>query len=294
MKRKIRLTESELINLIKNAINEQEEYTNFINAGGFRNCRGIRLRDSPDNMMKIAHTNRFEPGSMDAMSSKEERKAQKELDREDAKELKEFNAANGTKIDLTYYRILRDDVLAIKNRNANPYYKELFDKDGKPFTDNLNQNKLSKIEGIFKSGDNKIFYFKDVFGNKNPSIMDLYNYMESIGGFKKYKELDETGYEPKKFIEKLQQRIEEFNDYMMKTCKFVKPSGKTPFVFIWYENKLPKFRYFNTIEEWKLALSMVEQEGNKNTGVNSDMAGSTGEATFGKKPSGEFSSKLVN
>jgi hypothetical protein len=89
--RKIRLTESELISLIKKVINEQEEYSDFTRVNKFKNCNGLRLSDSPEGMSKSAdRPDRFVPDSMVSVSSKEEKQALKQQKSEDEKELKEM------------------------------------------------------------------------------------------------------------------------------------------------------------------------------------------------------------
>lgn len=279
--RKIRLTESELISLIKRVINEQDEvYSNFVNSNMFRNCRGIRLSDrtvwdSHDWSRKVES------------NSKEE-------EREDKQEMKDFNKTNSTNIkDLQYFRALRDDSLKIKNNNATGYYNGLFDEDGKPFTKNLTQKKINIIEGMFKGGSGWYFYFRDIFGSKNPTILELYNHIESIGGLEKYKELAKSGYNAKKYIDILSENSEVANNLLKAKFPFEKPSSKTPFYFVWNEGKGQGSRYFNTFEEWKLALEIAKTEGNRPLSNQENGAATAGEALFSSKPTlGEATPQL--
>jgi hypothetical protein len=293
--RKIRLTESELISLIKKVINEQEEYSDFTRVNKFKNCNGLRLSDSPEGMSKSAdRPDRFVPDSMPSTSSREERMAFKQQKTEDEEKLKEFNRTNNTKIkDLQYFRALMDDAIKIKNYNATGNYNGLFNEEGKPFTKNLTQQKIKTIEVMRAGLSSWYFYFRDVFGNKNPTILDLYEYIESIGGVEKYKELDKTGYNAKKYLDILSKIVDETNETLRSKFPFKKPSSSTPFYFAWNEGKVQKIRYFNTYEEWRLSLEIAKTEGNRPSSEKEDGSATSGEALFSSKPTlGEATPQL--
>jgi hypothetical protein len=290
--RKIRLTESELISLIKKVINEQEDgglMASFIRDNKPRNCRGVR--------MKLSGYGGDGGGGFEGpgWSARAERKAAREEEREEKKELKQFNADNGINIDLEYYRILKDDRLKINNWNGNSYYQKVFNEEGKPFTPNTTQKVVNIIEGLFKDSATWYFYWKDLFGPKNPTVMDLYRHIESIGGKEGYKKLVDTGYNADVYRKRLEELVEKYNDNLSNNFPFPKPSSKTPYYFVWNEGKVQKARYFNTYEEWKYALELAKKEGNKPTSDKEDGAANSGEALFSSKPTlGTFTPQLVN
>jgi hypothetical protein len=287
--RKIRLTESELISLIKKVINEQEDgglMASFIRDNKPRNCRGVRMKLSGYG----GGGDSFEgPG----WSARAERKAAREEEREEKKELKQFNADNGINIDLEYYRILKDDRLRIKGYNESNYYERIFNEEGKPFTSNTTQKVVNIIEGLFKNLSSWYFYWRDVYGPKNPSVMDLYKHIESIGGKEVYKKLVDKGYDANVYRNRLAELVEKYNDNLSNSFPFTKPSSKTPYYFVWNEGKVQNARYFNTYEEWKFALELARKEGNKSSSEKEDGAANSGEALFSSKPTlGTFTPQL--
>jgi hypothetical protein len=180
---------------VKKNLNEQleriKQVMGLINEQGqigdgktkFENCRGIRAGSWRD---------RKSGSGVDSEISWT-RRNQKELDKyirnEEAAELKAFNKENGLNLDKDYYTVLKDDSEKIKSYNNTKRYDILFDESGKPFTKNMTQSKANDISTLFIGGSVWYFYWRDIFGPKTPSIMDLYKYIEGIGGKSKYMEL---------------------------------------------------------------------------------------------------------
>jgi len=277
---KVRLTESELISLIRQTIKEQGQIGD--GRTKFENCRGIKAGSWRDR----------KAGSSDEPVVGWSRRAQKQLEKQIRKEeevkLKNFNKENGLNLDMEYYTVLKDDSEKVNSYNNTKRYDILFDESGKPFTKNMTQSKANDIERLFTDGGGSVWYFywRDIFGSKTPSIMDLYKYIEGIGGKSKYIELVNSNYNVKKYREKFDDSIALAENELQSKFPFEKPSGKTPFYFIWYEGQIPKFRYFNTYEEFNLSIQIVQQEGNKtSSGPDTNGANTAGSASFSTKPS---------
>jgi hypothetical protein len=218
-------------------IAEQDDvYTNFINSNNFRNCRGIRLT-----------ANSGEGGSggeEGGWSRRAQRKLDREIRKENEAELNNFNKENGLKLDMEYYNILKDDTIKLKNWNSNSRREILFDESGKPFTKNVTQRIVNTIEEMFNGGDTWYFYWRDIFGSKTPSLMDLYNHIESIGGKEKYKQLVDANYNNKVYRQRLVDAVNAFETELKSRYPFQKPKGSTPFYFVWNEGNVQKYRFF--------------------------------------------------
>ena len=245
----------------------------------FENCRGIRAGSWRD---------RKSGSGVDSEISWT-RRNQKELDKyirnEEAAELKAFNKENGLNLDKDYYTVLKDDSEKIKSYNNTKRYDILFDESGKPFTKNMTQSKANDISTLFIGGSVWYFYWRDIFGPKTPSIMDLYKYIEGIGGKSKYMELVNSNYNIEEYGKRYDDSVKLAENELQTKFPFEKPSGKTPFYFMWHEGQIPKFRYFNTYEEFNLSIEIVQQEGNKtSSGPDTNGANTVGSASFSVKP----------
>jgi hypothetical protein len=277
---KVTLNEQlERIKQVMGLINEQDDImSNFLNSNNFRNCRGIRLRSKSDGEGDATD----EPGP--GWSRRAQKQLEKQMRKEEEAELKNFNKQNGLNLDMEYYTVLKDDALKVKNYNATNRYNVLFDESGKPFTKNVTQKIVNNIQELISSGSVWYFYWRDVFGSKTPTFMDLYKYVESIGGKEKYKQLVDANYNIGVYKTRLNDAVEAFETDLKSRFPFQKPTGKTPFYFVWNEGGVQKFRYFNTYEEWNISLQVLKQEGNEPTGESTDGFASTGSASFSSQP----------
>ena len=251
-------------------IKEQGQDDSFMSS--LKNCRGISW----------VPTISSPTGGFDArVINKIEKDMKKELE----SELKNFNKLNNSNLDIEYYTVLKDDQRKVNNWNDGRY-NDIFDENGKVFTKNLTQQMVNKIQvGILKPLSSWFLFWKEIFGDKTPSIKDLYNYIENIGGKEKLKELVDSDYNIDEYRNKLKESIDVFNNNLKQKFPFENPSGKTNFYIMWYENKLPKFRYFNTYEEWKLSTDAVKQEGNiPSSGPTWNENATEGSMVFSMKP----------
>lgn len=244
----------------------------------FENCRGIRLRSKGDEEGDATD----EPGP--GWSRRAQKQLEKQVRKEEEAELKNFNKQSGLNLDMEYYTVLKDDALRVKNFNATGYYNDIFDENGKPFTKNMTQKIVNNIQSLFSDMSIWYFYWRDIFGKKTPSFMDLYKYVESMGGKEKFKELVDANYNVGEYRTRLNDTVEAFETELKSRFPFEKPSGKTPFYFIWDEGGVKKFRYFNTYEEWNLSSQIVKQEGNQSTGQETNGAATAGSTSFSTQP----------
>ena len=246
----------------------------------FKNCRGIRLRSKGDGEGVTGD----EPGPK--WSGRAQKQLERELRKEEEAELKGFNKQTGLNLDMEYYIVLRDDSQRIKSYNNTNRYNILFDESGKPFTKNMTQYIVNNILTLFDGGSVWYFYWRDIFGEKTPSIMDVYNYVQNIGGKKAYVDLVNSNYNVKEYRKRLYDSVDAAEEKLKNKFPFEKPSSATPFYIMWYEGKSPKFRYFNTYEEWNLSIEIIKQEGNTPTsGPQTNGMASEGSASFSIKPS---------
>jgi len=278
----------ERIKQVMGLINEQDDiYNNFINSNNFINCRGIRLTAGS------GEGGGGSEGGEGRWSRRAQRKLEREIRKENEAELKNFNKENGLNLDMEYYTVLRDDTLGVKNFNATNRYDNLFDESGKPFTKNVTQIIVNIIEQMLNTGSSWYFYWRDVFGNKTPSFMDLYNHAESIGGKEKFKQLVDANYNNKVYRNRLIDNVNAFETELKSRFPFQRPKSATPFYFVWNENNLQKFRYFNTFEEWNISLQILKKEGNDPTSESSNWATTEASALFSSQPKRGTASPLL-
>jgi hypothetical protein len=260
-------------------INEQDDvYNNFINSNNFRNCRGIRLTS------KSGEGGGSGEGEGAGWSRRAQKQLEKQMRKEEEAELKNFNKQNGLNLDMEYYTVLKDDTLKVKNYNATNRYNILFNEEGKPFTKNMTQKIVNDIQELFNAGSVWYFYWRDVFGSKTPSFMDLYKYIEGIGGKEKFKQLVDANYNIGEYKNRLISAVEAFETQLKSRFPFEKPTSATPFYFIWNEGKVRKIRYFNNYEEWNVSLQILKQEGNEPTGESTNGNASEGSVSFSSQP----------
>jgi len=277
MSKKIRLTESQLINLIKRSIFEQDEYERFVNANGFRNCRGIAL--------KIF-------GGDDAVVDEKPRTDWQQIT-EDSYGYKDFRKENPElKIDEKYFAVLRHYFLQLKNTTS---YDFVFNQEGKPWTPIMTQKNVNVIEGMIKNKMGDYIWLRDNFGNKKPTIQELYNFFQSIGGKEKIKQMIETtGFNTKEYLERFKKLAEEYNQNLMKKFPFTSSTEKTNFYIMWTDKSgKEKVRYFNTFEEFKASVDAIKKVDNKEpNSYTEDGLADSGSAVYYGTPIGAASSAL--
>ena len=243
--------------------------TNFYNqGGGFFNCRGIRLTLTKD---KIKSQKQY--------VDKDTEKLDKKYRKEDEKEFENIKKQNNLNIDYELYTILKDDALKVKNINSNNTYNQCFDENGKPFTKNLTQIIAFNIQTLLKNSQYYL-YWRNIFGNKTPSFMDLYNYVQKdLGGNENFMKVVNNNYNVDIFIEKFNQSLKVLDDKLESMFPFSNPEKQTAFYIIWYDDKkLPKFRYFNIYEEWKFAINKLKELGVKFINENENGSFTSGSA----------------
>jgi hypothetical protein len=261
-----------------NHINEQDAdgglMKDFLKQG-FKNCRGITLaiKDIED--------------PIEGISDKERKKIERQITKDDKKEWNAFVKDNGLdskKIDFDYYLSIKDYADRLRGFNISGNYTYLFEDDGKTFTKDMTQKIVNDIQKIFKDKSFWFFYLRNIFGNKTPSKIDIYKYLDSQGGKQKLDELVKSDFDSKTTKEKFVQTVEEFENRLKDKFPFQIPEGKTPFYFSWRDGNKDKMRYFNTYEEWKLSLAIVKQEANISPTTDENEFTSYASARFAGKP----------
>lgn len=278
--KKIILTESELITLIKQIIKEDGLLGKFYSENNFRNCRGVRLTLGASNI-----------GSEGGMSRRQERINQRQIDKENKKEWNNFlttNNISNSDLDFNYYLDLKNEMEMYNGKNYG-YYDKIFNTEGKPFTDDMKQSNVNLIEKLMDTEENDFwfFYYKEIFGNKKPlTILDIYNHLKELGGKKYFEELTDKNYNFKKYKDILSQKVDVYNDNLKKQFPFTRPKEKTPFVMIWFYDKQQGVRYFNSYEELVLASEVAKTEGNVIQTSSLNPGGASGQVSLRNKPIG--------
>lgn len=303
---KIRITESELVSMIKQIINEGGLMANFLSSNDFRNCRGVRLSArggtvSSDGGGLLTNVGGLGLGSLIA-GMIQDRKERREINRENKKEKKEFEQKVGEQMSLEYYLDLKNELQKYNALSSQKYYSEIYDENGKPFTKNTTQKNVNLIELLMKDNSFWLFFYRDHFGSKIPTLEEFYNYMKTLGGEKGLEEITNKNYNYQVYRERLEKNVEEFNEELKKKYPFENPTGKTPFYIVWFVNDpqkpdrssdgVPKLRYFNTYEEQALASQVVETEGNKVASSELNPAGGFARTSFQYKPKGKATDLL--
>jgi hypothetical protein len=271
---KIIITESQF----KRILSEQDPYEEFVKAGGFRNCRGIAL--------KIF-------GGEDAVVDEKPRTDWQQIT-EDSYGYKDFRKENPElKIDEKYFAVLRHYFLQLKNTTS---YDFVFNQEGKPWTPIMTQKNVNTIEGMIKNKMGDFIWLRDNFGNKKPTIQELYNFFQSIGGLKKIKEMIETtGFNTKEYLERFKKLADQYNENLMKNFPFPSPTEKTNFYIAWTDETgaKNKYRFFNTFEEFKASVDAIRKvDGIPPREYKEDGLPSSGGAVYGGAPKGPASSAL--
>ena len=192
---KIRLTESELIGLIRQIITEQDDiYNNFISQGFF-NCRGIRL--------KIHGDDGGASSGGKVVKDKTEWEDIKTVTSDSKDSYNTFRKENpeiARKIDKEYFAALFRDADRMRTFNNNKKdivqsaKESMFLPDGKTFNGAMKDVTAYSIDQMLRSGEGWFFYWRNLFGTKTPTILDIYNHIESIGGKTAYEKLANSGY----------------------------------------------------------------------------------------------------
>lgn len=289
---KIRLRESELVSMIRQIIKEDNLLNKFYGENSFENCRGIRLVLGPDVL-----------GSSSGLTRKERRQLRKQTKKENKANYQNFLSTNNltsNDIDMDYFLDLKEEKETVIGMfDSNP---EIYDENGKPFTKNMTQRVVNTVELLLKdpSGSGKkILFWKNVFGNKKPEVIDFYNYFKENGGEEGFDKLIESVYSSKNIYEILQKNVDEFNNQLRQQWPFVKPDkDNKSFALIWYDKdnfgrSVQKVRYFNNYEEFAVAVEVAKNvDKNQVKMGTTNPGGFSGEATIVNKPIGEKTLQL--
>jgi len=194
-------TLNEQIDRIKSVmglIMEQDDvYSNFLSQGFF-NCRGIKLRIHGDD----SYGGGGGGGSQKQISNWEDLITP--FDKGTVKQMyKEFTVQNPQikNVDFKYFTALQreaDRIARFNERRADfvkTSNESMFLSDGKTFNGNMKDVTAYSIDQMLRSGDSWFFYWKKLFGNTNPTILDIYKHIESIGGKSEYEKLSNRGYD---------------------------------------------------------------------------------------------------
>lgn len=277
---KIVISEDQLIKIISE---QDDTYGSFVRSGGFRNCRGVRLR--------IFGGDDGGEGRLSQYKDDWDEIANPKYHGDEKEGYKEFRKNSGLNIDFEYYLGVKTFYDRLRSYNSGNRYGMIFNNEGKPFTKETTQSNVNNIETMFVNGAAWYFYFRDVFGNKTPTFVEIYNYIESIGGKEKLKQMVNDGFNAKGYKDKLSNNVQEYNNILMQKFPFEKPAGKTNFYIMWEEQGVNKARYFNTFEEWKFSVEALKVEGNVGN-VSEDGAATEGSVLYKSKPRGEITNKI--
>lgn len=199
------------IKSVMGLIKEQDDtYTNFISQGFF-NCRGIKLRIYNDS---DSYGGGGGGGSEKTISNWEDLTTP--INKDSVKQsYKEFLKQNPNikNVDFKYFTALQREADRVSrfNQRKTDFVKtsneSMYLSDGKTFNGNMKDVTAYSVDQILRSGDSWFFYWRKLFGNTNPSIMDVYNHIESIGGKSEYEKLTNRGYDGYKINQDLMNAI---------------------------------------------------------------------------------------
>lgn len=287
---RIKLTESQLKSVLK-VIKEDNLLKKFYGENSFENCLGIRLVLGPDVL-----------GSSSGLTRKERRQLRKQTKKENKANYQNFlssNSLTSNEIDMDYFLDLKEEKESVGGMfDSNP---EIYDENGKPFTKNMTQSIVNTVEILFRDpmgSGKKILFWKNVFGNKKPEVIDFYNYFKQNGGEEGFDKLIESVYYSKNIYEILKKNVDEFNSKLRQQWPFVKPKGTTRFALIYYDKdnfgrSIQKVRYFNNYEEFAIATEVAKNvDKNQVKMGTTSPGGGSGEATIVNKPMGEKTQQL--
>ena len=192
---RVRLTESELVGLIRSIITEQDDtYSNFISQGFF-NCRGIKLKIHND-----GGGNGTGGGFVKDKTEWEDIKTITNDSKDAYNAFKKENPEISRNIDKEYFAALYRDADRMRTYNNNKKdfvqsaKESMFLPDGKTFNGSMKDVTAYSVDQILRSSEGFYFYWRNLFGTKNPTILDIYNHIESIGGKSAYEKLANSGY----------------------------------------------------------------------------------------------------
>lgn len=254
-----------------------DDMFNLLKGTTFRNCRGV----------KLGMGNMYADDMPSGISSKEARKIDRQTEKENRAEWKAFvkdNSLDKKGLDFDYYMAIKDNADRVRAFNMAGTYESVFDDAGKPFTKDTTQKVVNLVQSLFTDGAFWYLYWREVFGNKTPNKLDIYRNLESQGGKKKMEDLEKSNFDYKKYREMFTKAVEDFELELKKKFPFEVPKEKTKFLFVWGRTYPRQFRYFNTYEEWKLALEITKQEGNLTSSVQEDGGANEASADFPSKP----------
>jgi len=278
---KIIITENQLKKII---IEQDDTYNSFVRGNKFRNCRGVAL--------KLLGVDSGTGGTIKVRDNWDEITNTK-YNSELKEYYKDFVKSSGIKIDFEYYLGLRHFHTGLKNNNGSGNYEYMFNDEGKPFTSEVTQRVVNRIEELLVQGYSWFFYLRDVYGKKTPNMVEFYQYIESVGGKDGLKKMVDNGFSANVYKDKLSKNVESYNVKLIGMFPFKKPAGQTEFYIAWEENGVQKVRYFNTFEEWKFSVEALKVDGNTYNSTNENALATEGSALYSNKPTGESAEKLL-
>lgn len=285
---RIKLTESQLKSVLK-VIKEDNLLGKFYGENSFENCIGVRLLLGANVL-----------GSSSELSRKERRQLRKQTRKENKANYENFLSSNNlssNEINMDYFLDLKEEKETYDGMSGSS--PEIYDENGKPFTKNTTQDIVNIIENKLKDpSGKKVFFWKNIFGNEKPQVIDFYNYFKENGGESGFDKLIESVYYSKNIYDILQKNVDDYNKQLRQKWPFVKPKGTTRFALIYYDKdnfgrSIQKIRYFNNYEEFAIATEVAKNvDKNQVKMGTTNPGGAYGEATIINKPIGEKTLQL--